>query len=106
MTVSRNTAGAKSAETETPSPTVTEHVELPEQAPVQRTSFEPVPGVAVSTTCCPLFQVVVQLAVHSSPGTSPATDPVPETVRSSGVWASSRTSHAESWVSVHAPEWP
>ena len=79
---------------------------LPEQAPSQRTSFDPAPGVAVSASRCPEFHVVVQLAAHSSPGTFAETEPGPEIVSASGAWPSRRTSQAESCVSVHPPECP
>ena len=49
-TVSRKVAGAKRADTFAPVPTSTRQPPLPVHAPVQRTSFAPVPGVAVSAS--------------------------------------------------------
>ena len=46
-TVSRNDAGAKTAPTDTPGPTVRLHAAEPEHAPVQRTSLDPALGVDV-----------------------------------------------------------
>ena len=53
-----------------------------------------------------MFQVVVQLAEQSRPGTSAETEPGPEMLTVSGVCASRRTSHGESCVSIQLPEWP
>src|SRR5206468_4208850 len=91
-TVSRNTAGAKSADTVAPAPTVRLQPAAPEHEPPQRTSLAPELGVALSASACPEFHVVVQLAAQSKPGTSAETDPGPEIVSASGVWASRRTS--------------
>ena len=105
-TMRRNVAGAKSAETLTPAPTVTAHELLPEHAPSQRTSLAPVPGVAERVRRCPVFQVVVQEVAHCIPGTSAATEPGPEIVTANGACPSSRTSQGESCESVQPPECP
>ena len=104
-TVSRKDTGANTAVTAAPGFTLTAQAVAPEQAPLQRTSRAPDPGVAVRARRCPAFHVVVQLAEQSSPGTSAETDPGPETVTARGAWPSSRTSHAESCVSVQPPAW-
>jgi hypothetical protein len=105
-TASRKAAGANCAVTAAPGVTLSEQVEAPVHAPVQRTSFDPALGVAVRARRWPLFQVVVQLAAQTRPGTSDDTEPGPATFTDSGAWLSSRTSQAESCVSVQLPECP
>ena len=105
-TVSRNDAGPNTAVTAAPGDTVRLQPAAPEQAPVQRTRRAPLLGVARSARRCPAFHVVVQLAEHERPGTSATTAPGPEIVTESGAWLSSRTSHAESCVSVQPPACP
>ena len=105
-TLSRNEAGANTAPTEAPGDTARLQAVAPEQAPVQRTSLDPAVGVAVRASGCPAFQVVVQLAAQSRPGTLAVTEPGPEIVSASGTCASRRTSHAESCASVQPPAWP
>jgi len=78
----------------------------PMQADPQRTSFAPGVGMAWSARRVPAFQVVVQVSVQSSPGTSAATDPEPETESVNAAWLSRRTSHAESCMSDQAPPCP
>ena len=102
-TDNRNDAGANTAVTAAPGVTPSTHPAAPVHAPLQRTSFAPAPGVALSASRCPEFHVVVQLVLHRSPGTSADTEPVPEIVTASGAWLSSRTSHGESCVSVQPP---
>ena len=63
-TVSRNLAGANSADSVAPGATVRLQPALPEHAPAQRTSFAPAAGVAVSARRWPEFQAVVQLDAH------------------------------------------
>ena len=84
LTLSGNVAGPKTAAMVVPASTANEHPALPVQAPSQRTSFVPAAGVAVSAILWPAFQVVVQLAVHVSPGTLAETEPLPEIVSPSG----------------------
>ena len=103
-TDNRKDAGANSAVTAAPGVTLSTHPAAPEHAPLQRTSLAPGLGVAVSASRWPAFHVVVQLALHRSPGTSADTEPDPETVTASGAWLSRRTSHGESCVSVQPPE--
>jgi len=105
-TVSRNVAGAKSADTLVPGDTVTVQPAEPRHAAPQRTSFAPGLGVAVNASRVPAFHVVVQLCSHCKPGTSAATDPAPDTDRASGAWLSSRTSQGESCASGQAPACP
>ena len=105
-TVRRKAAGAKSADTLEPDPTVTVQPAGPTQAVPQRTSFAPGFGVAVSASRMPEFHVVLQLWAQCRPGTSADTDPGPEIETANGVWLSCRTSQGESWASGHAPEWP
>ena len=102
-TVSRNEAGAKSADTAAPDDTVTAQPAEPRHAEPQRTSFAPGPGVAVNASRVPAFHVVVQLCSHCRPGTSAATDPAPDTDTTSGAWLSSCTSQGESCASGQAP---
>ena len=104
-TWSRNDAGANTAPTDAPGATVRLQAADPEQAPVQRTSLDPARGVAVRASGWPAFHVVVQLAAHRRPGTFATTEPCPEIVSASGAWASRRTSHGESCVSVQPPGW-
>ena len=61
LTVSRNTIGAKSAETVAPSVAVTLQAPAPAQEPPQRTSLVPADGVAVSLSGVFAFHVVVQV---------------------------------------------
>jgi hypothetical protein len=105
-TLSRKDAGAKSADTVVPAPTVTMHPALPEQPPPQRTSLAPAAGIARSERRCPEFHVVVQVDAHWRPGTSADTDPGPEIVKASGTCPSAWTSQAESCVSAQPPECP
>ena len=105
-TLRRKDAGANTAETAAPAATVNVQPADPVHAPLQRTSFAPPFGVAVSASRWPAFHVVVQLAAQRRPGTSADTEPGPEIVRGSGVWLSRRTSQAESCVSVQLPECP
>ena len=63
-TVSRNLAGANSADSVAPGATVRLQPALPEHAPAQRTSFAPAAGVAVSARRWPEFQAVVPLDAH------------------------------------------
>ena len=105
-TVKRKIAGAKNAETFAPGATVTLQPADPTQGAPQRTSLAPGPGVAVNARRVPEFHVVAQVCAHCNPGTSAVTDPEPDTDSARGAWLSSRTSHAESCVSSHAPPWP
>jgi hypothetical protein len=84
LTLSGKVVGPKTAATLVPAPTAKVHPALPVQAPSHRTSFAPAAGVAVSAILWPAFQVVVQLAVHVSPGTLADTEPRPEIVSPSG----------------------
>ena len=82
------------------------HGHLPEHPSLQRTSFAPRAGVAVSPSSVPAFQVVVHACAHCRPGTSAETEPGPVIARARGAWRSSWTSHGESCVSAHAPVCP
>ena len=107
-TVSRNVAGAKSADTVAPGATVTlQRCGSRCTCPSSARAVAPRAGVAVSARCWPAFQVVVQLDEHSRPGTSAETEPGPDDAeRQAAPGVSSRTSHGESCVSSQAPECP
>ena len=67
-TDNRKDAGANAAVTAAPGVTPSTHPAAPVHAPLQRTSFAPAPGVALSASRCPEFHVVVQLVAAQEPG--------------------------------------
>ena len=99
--------GPNVADTATGAPSVTEHVSLPVQAPVQPTKRLPAAGSAVSAALEPWSHSVVHETVQSTPGTSLVTVPAPASATlSANSGTPRRWSHAESWMSIQLPECP